>query len=241
MQPKGDRTVTDTPAPKRRRDAQATRARILKAAVVEFARHGFAGARGDRVAVRARSSERMVYYYFGSKGGLFRAALESVYTALRDAERSVRLDPNDPMKALHQFCRFVWSYYADHPEFISLLNTENLHQARHLRKSGVLGELVSPVVGMLSQMLADGERAGVFRRGIDPIELYVSIAGLGYFCLSNRHTLSMVLGRDVAAPAALHRYWDEAARMVVQYVSADDSPPIDGKTAAASRLLPDRL
>jgi len=202
----------------RRRDAEATRTRILKAASAEFARHGFAGARGERIARRARSSERMVYYYYGSKDGLFRAALEQAYAQLRDAERSVRLDPDDPWKALEQFCRFVWRYYLEHPEFISLLNTENLYRARHLRRSARLGELVSPIAQMLSGMLADGAARGVFRGDIDETELYVAIASLGYFSLSNRHTLSAVLGRDVAERAALERYWAGALRMIAGYV-----------------------
>jgi AcrR family transcriptional regulator len=206
--------------PRRRRDAEATRARILKAAAVEFAQHGFAGGRGDRIARRARSSERMVYYYFGSKDGLFRAVLEGAYASLRDAERAVQLDPDDPARALEQFCRFVWRYYADHPGFISLLNTENLHRARNLRKSGRLDELVGPVVGLLSQLLADGQARGLFRADVDPVDLYVAIAGLGYFRLSNRHTLSAVLGRDMAEPEGLERYWVEAARMVSGYVRA---------------------
>lgn len=205
---------------KRRRDPAATRARILKAAAVEFAQHGFAGARGDRVAQRARSSERMVYYYFGSKEGLFRAVLEAAYASLRDAERAVRLDVDDPPTALEQFCHFVWRYYADHPGFISLLNTENLHRARHLRKSGRLDELVRPVVRLLSQLLADGQARGMFRADVDPVDLYVAIAGLGYFRLSNRYTLSAVLGREMADAADLERYWAESARMVSGYVRA---------------------
>lgn len=202
----------------RRRDAGATRARILKAASAEFARHGFAGARGERIAQRARSSERMLYYYFGSKDGLFRAVLEQAYSELRDAERSVRLDADDPWKALEQFCRFVWRYYVEHPEFISLLNTENLHRARHLRRSARLGELVSPIAQMLSRMLADGAAKGLFRDGIDETELYIAIASLGYFSLSNRYTLSAVLGRDVAQRDALERYWAGALRMIAGYV-----------------------
>jgi AcrR family transcriptional regulator len=108
---------------RKRRDREATRGRILKAATTEFSRFGFAGARGERIAQRARSSERMLYYYFGSKEGLFRAALEAVYSALRDAERGLRLDEQPPLEALDGFCRFVWRYYVDHPAFISLVNT----------------------------------------------------------------------------------------------------------------------
>jgi AcrR family transcriptional regulator len=204
----------------RKRDADATRARILKAATAEFARSGFAGARGDRIAARARSSERMLYYYFGSKEGLFRAALEAVYASLRDAEHALRVDLDDPSEALEQFCRFVWRYYVEHPEFISLVNTENLHHARHLRKSSRLSELVSPVIGLLEKLLARGMAAGVFRAGIDPAELYLIIAAQGYFVLSNRHTLSAVLDRDLGAPEQLDLHWREAAVLVRRYVQA---------------------
>ena len=208
------------PAPRPPPPPAAPPARRRQAAAVGFAPPGLAGGRGARIARRARSSERMVYYYFGSKEGLFRAVLEGAYASLRDAERAVQLDPDDPARALEQFCRFVWRYYADHPGFISLLNTENLHRARNLRKSGSLDELVGPVVGLLSQLLADGQARGLFRADVDPVDLYVAIAGLGYFRLSNRHTLSAVLGRDMAEPEGLERYWVEAARMVSGYVRA---------------------
>ena len=206
----------DTP---RRRDREATRARILEAAAAEFARCGFSEARGERIAERARSSERMLYYYFGSKEGLFRAVLESVYAALREAERSLRLDDQDPLAALERFCRFVWRYYVDHPEFISLLNTENLYKARHLRRSAQLGELVSPVVGLLAGLIERGERSGVFRPGLDPAQLYLSIASQGYFYLSNRHTLSAVLDRDLTSRALLESHWRESAEMIRRYVA----------------------
>ena len=201
------------------RDAQATRARILKAAVREFARHGFSGARGERVARAARSSERMVYYYFASKEGLFRAALESVYASLRDAESTVRLDEAEPLEALESFCRFVWDYYLKHPEFIGLVNTENLHQARHLRRSPQLDELVSPVVGQLGALLERGQQAGVMRAGVDPAQLYLAIASLGYFYLSNQHTLSAVLGRDLLAPGHLQAHWLAAVQMIRRFVA----------------------
>ena len=222
----------------RTRDAQATRARILKAATGEFARMGFAGARGDRIAERAQSSERMVYYYFGSKEGLFRAVLESVYAALGEAERALRLDENDPFTALQGFCRFVWRYYLDHPEFISLVNTENLHQARHLRKSAQLEQLVSPVVGQLATLLERGERAGVFRAGIDAAELYLAIASQGYFYLSNRHTLSAVLGRDLGSPALLEKHWRESAELIRRYVARAEVACVSGIVVHPDRTRP---
>ncbi|GAB4476521.1 MAG: TetR/AcrR family transcriptional regulator [Burkholderiaceae bacterium] len=202
----------------RKRDAEATRARILAAATQEFARHGLAGARGDRIARAARASERMVYYYFGSKEGLFRAVLEAAYLSLQQAERSVHLDDLPPAQALDEFCRFVWRYYVDHPEFIGLVNTENQHRAVHLRQSPQLGELVSPVIRLLRKLLARGAAAGVFRRGIDPVELYIAIAALGYFYLSNSATLSAVLGRDLRAPEQLQAHWRTAAEVIRRYV-----------------------
>jgi AcrR family transcriptional regulator len=203
-----------------RRDAGATRARILRAATQEFARHGFGGARGDRIARRARSSERMVYYYYGSKEGLFRAVLEAAYDALGVAEQALVLDDKPPREALAHFCRFVWRWYAEHPEFIGVLTAENQLQARHLRRSSRLDVLVAPVVRMLAALLARGLREGVFRPGLDPSDLYVSIAGLGYFRVSNRHTLSAVLGRDLADPHELERHWRTCEDMVLRYVDA---------------------
>lgn len=208
------------PVVTRRRDRDATRGRVLQAAIAEFSSHGFDGARGERIAERARCSERMLYYYFGSKEGLFREALESVYAALRDAERSLRLDELPALEALESFCRFVWRYYAEHPEFLSLLNTENLHRARHLKKSSRLPELVSPVVGMLDELLQRGSSQRVFRTGLDPVGLYLAIASLGYFVLSNRHTLSTVLGHDVGKPTYLEQHWERSAELIKRYVSA---------------------
>jgi AcrR family transcriptional regulator len=205
----------------RRRDAEATRARILAAAMQEFARHGLAGARGDRVARAARSSERMVYYYFGSKEKLFRAVLEASYLSLRQAERSVHLDDLEPAQALDEFCRFVWRYYLEHPEFIGLVNTENLHRASHLKQSPQLTELVAPIVGLLQGLLARGEKRGVFRRGIDATELYIAIAALGYFYLSNSATLSAVLGRELRVAAHLDEHWRTSAEMIKRFVRAD--------------------
>jgi AcrR family transcriptional regulator len=203
------------------RDAEATRARILEAAVSEFARYGLAGARGERIAQRARSSDRMVYYYFGSKEGLYREALEHVYVSLRQAERSLDLDGLDPAAALSAFCRFVWRYYLEHPEFIGLVNAENLQRARQLHRSARLPELVSPVVELLRGLLERGERSGVFRAGIDAAELYVAIAGLGYFYLSNSYTLSAVLGRGLREPARLEAHWRTSEEMIMRFVRPD--------------------
>ncbi len=207
------------PSARKRRDASATKARILRAATAEFSKQGFAGARGDRIARKADCSERMVYYYFGSKVGLFREVLEAAYFALREAEGSLALDDVAPAEALDRFCRFVWRYYLDHPEFIGLVNTENLQQAKHLRRSGRLAELVSPILGLLERLVARGVRARVFRADVDAEELYIAIAAQGYFYLSNQHTLSAVLGRDLRSSKRLERHWQTSADLIRRFVA----------------------
>jgi len=185
------------------RDPERTRARILEAATAEFAHHGLGGARVDRIARRAGANKRMLYYYFGSKDALFLAALEESYTRIRGAERDLDLEHADPREALKRLVEFTWSYYLEHPEFLTLLNSENLHKGRHIRRSKRVRELHSTLVETLRGILRRGERAGIFRSGIDPVQLYISIAGEGYFYLCNRYTLSRIFDRDLMAPRAL--------------------------------------
>jgi len=184
------------------RDAERTRAAILAAATAEFAAHGLSGARVDRIASRARSNKRMLYYYFGGKESLYLAVLERAYEDIRTAERDLDLEHLPPQHALRELVEFTWRYFIGHPEFLSLLNTENLHRALYLKRSAKVRALHSPMVGTLEDLLARGVRDGVFRIGVDPVQLYVSIAALCYFYLSNAHTLSTIFGRDLLAPAA---------------------------------------
>jgi AcrR family transcriptional regulator len=185
------------------RDPARTRGRILEAATVEFARYGLGGARVDRIAGRAGANKRMLYYYFGSKEDLFLAALEASYARIRSAERALDLEHRDPREALRRLVDFTWRYYLEHPEFMTLLNSENLHKGRHVQRSQRVRRLHAPLVETLRAILRRGAREGLFRPGIDPVQLYISIAGEGYFYLSNRYTLSRIFDRDLMAPRAL--------------------------------------
>ena len=185
------------------RDPERTRGRILQAAKVDFARYGLGGARVDRIAAGAGANKRMLYYYFGSKDHLFLAVLEQSYAEIRSAEQGLDLEHRDPREALRRLVEFTWSYYLDHPEFITLLNSENLHKGRHVRRSRRVREMHSPLVKTLRRVLSAGERQGLFRKGIDPVQLYISVAAEGYFYLSNRYTLSGIFDRDLMAPRAL--------------------------------------
>jgi len=184
------------------RDAERTRAAILEAATEEFARHGLGGARVDRISAAAGANKRMLYYYFGDKEGLFLAVLEAAYARIRNAEQQLSLVDMPPVESIRKLIRFTWNYFLEHPEFISLLNSENLHRASHLRRSRRARRLNSPLIETLGLVLDRGGREGVFRTGVDPLQLYISIAALCYFYLSNIHTLSSIFGRDLAtAPA----------------------------------------
>jgi AcrR family transcriptional regulator len=185
------------------RDPERTKARILAAATAEFARYGLGGARVDRIAARAGANKRMLYYYFRDKDNLFLAALEARYAHIRAAERALDLEHLEPREALRRLVEFTWRYFLDHPEFLTLLNSENLHKGRHVRRSRRVPQMHSTLVETLRGVLKRGERAGVFRTGVDPVQLYISIAGEGYFYLSNRYTLAQIFKRDLMSKRAL--------------------------------------
>jgi len=186
--------------PKIKRDPEGTRRRILLAAAEEFANGGLFGARVDQIARRAETNERMLYYYFGSKEQLFTAVLEHAFTALTEAERTLDLSGLAPVEAITRLAHFVWDYYRDHPELLRLLNNENLHEARYMQQSSRIREMMSPIVATLGTILARGEAAGLFRANIDPLRLYVTLSGMGYYIVSNRFTLAATFGRDFTEP-----------------------------------------
>lgn len=187
----------------RLRDAPATRKRILAAAKKEFAQNGFSGARVDVIAERGKVNKRMIYHYFESKDALFRHVLECVYTDMYEAAPSAELDSMEPRDALEALIRFMWNYYLDNPEFLTLVNNENLHKARHLQGSDVLGQLRQKVLTTITTLLDRGAAAGVFRPGIDPLLVLMTIAALCSFHMTNRFTISAAIQRDLMSAPAL--------------------------------------
>jgi len=181
------------------RDPARTRATILAAATEEFTAKGLKGARVDAIARRSGANKRMIYHYFGNKEGLYLAVLETAYAAIRNAEIGLNVVERDPVDGMRELIQFTWRYFIEHPEFLSLLATENLNRAFYLKKSRRIRELHSPLVGMISTLLERGAAAGAFRKGVDPVQLYISIAALGFFYFSNRYTLSTIFGRDFSA------------------------------------------
>ncbi|BEP43319.1 MULTISPECIES: TetR/AcrR family transcriptional regulator [Variovorax] len=202
----------------RSRDADRSQLAILASARDEFSARGLAGARMDSIAERAGLNKRLIYYYFGSKDDLFLAVLERVYADIREAEQRLHLEEIDPVEAIRQLVSFTWNYYLEHPEFITLLNSENLHCAAHLKRSERIQEMNSPLVQLLDTVLERGRRDDLFRAGVDPVQLYISIASLCYFYLSNNHTLSAIFGRDLRAPKAMAQRLSHMTDLVLGYV-----------------------
>jgi len=205
----------------RLRDADRSQSTILAAARDEFAEFGLGGARMDRIAERAGLNKRLIYYYFEDKEKLFQAVLEQAYRHIREEEMQLRLLDLEPATAVRRLIEFTWNYYLAHPEFMTLLNSANLHKARHLAESRRARELNSPLVETLAAVLERGRREGSFRGGVDPVQLYVSIAGLACFYLSNSHTLSAIFGRDLLAPKARSERLSHMTDVILGYLLHD--------------------
>jgi TetR/AcrR family transcriptional regulator len=185
----------------RRRNPAGTQKKLLVAARREFAKNGLAGARVDEIAARAGVNKQLVYHYFGDKDALYLSVLEWVYDEIRTQERKLNLEGLPPEQAIKKLIESSFDHLALHPDFILLLNDENRNGARHVRGSMKLEDMHSPLVSMVSKILAEGTRNGTFRRGINPVHLYISIAGLSYFFFSNTPTLSAIFGKDLSSAA----------------------------------------
>jgi len=208
------------PAGVRELSAQATRDGILRAAIKIFAKHGYSGGSVEKISKAANSYDRMIYYYFGNKEGLFVAVLEEIYRRFNEAEAGLDLDIERPVESLAEVIRFAFTYYQKHPEFITLLNSENLHRGRHIGKSLRAREYSSPAIGTIDQLLRSGVTKGVFRADVSARDLYVLIAAAGYFYQSNRFTLSAFLGENLEAPAAF-AHWEAFVKdIVIRAISA---------------------
>jgi TetR/AcrR family transcriptional regulator len=204
----------------RKRDPERTSAAILAAAVLEFSQKGYEGARVEAIARRAGINKRMLYHYFGSKGGLYLAVLEGRYAAIRSAEQLLDLTHRDPVEGMKSLIAFTWNYFLEHPEFLAILAAENQQKARFLKQSDRIVQLNSPLIDAIRQVLGRGVETRAFKPGIDPVDLYISIAALGAFYLSNRWTLSTIFRRDLASDAALEAWGKHISDMVLASLMA---------------------
>lgn len=211
------------PKPKSR-NPERTKERILAAARAEFCAHGFGGARVDAIAERAGANKRLLYHYFGNKEDLYRAVLHDAYVEIRRGERKLNLEALSPDEAMDRLVRFTFRHFLANPWFTSLLSTENLQGAVFLKSLPDIPELHSPLVGEIAQILEKGRALGIFRDGVDPVQLYISIAALGYFYVSNMKTLSVIFERDLGATSMIQDREAEAVQMVLRYLWKPEAP-----------------
>lgn len=207
-----------TAAAPRPRDAERTKAAILKAARDEFCTNGFNGARVDAIAARAKANKRLLYHYFGNKEALYLAVLLDAYQEIRRGERELRIGQYDPVEAVDRIIRFTFRHFLANPWFPRLLSVENLQNAKFVRQIGNVEEIRSPIVGELREIIARGHASGVFRTDVDPMQLYISIISLCYFYVSNMQTLSVVFGRDLGEFALIQEREAQAVQMVLDYL-----------------------
>ncbi len=184
-------------------DPEGVKRDILAVARKEFSRKGFSGARVDQIAAATRTSKRMIYYYFGDKERLYIAVLEDVYGGIRELEKTLELDGLDPIQALTTLVAFTFDYQNANVDFVRLIMNENIHDAAHLKRSRVIQKMNAGAIDGLARIITRGQKAGVFRKPLDPIGLHMTISALSFFNVSNRATFSAIFKTDMETPAAL--------------------------------------
>jgi AcrR family transcriptional regulator len=203
-------------------EAERTIADIIAIATAEFAEKGLAGARIDEIAERTRTSKRMIYYYFKSKEGLYLAVLEEAYRSIRAIEATLDLEHLAPREALRALVGFTFDYQRANPDFIRLVMNENMHRAEYLKKSPHMRALNAPAIDALRDIYRRGLAGGVFRKGLDPLDLHTSISALAFFNVSNQHTFSLIFDCDLSSEKRVAQRRRNVEEMVLRYVLKDD-------------------
>ena len=197
----------------------ANRARIVKAAIDEFASRGFKGASMDAIAARTHTTRAMINYYFGGKEKLYIAVLEQVYGEIREAEGGLDLDHLPPEDAVRRIVEFTYHYYVEHEGFVRLVVAENQARGRHLRKSRMMRTLNRPIIDRLARVIERGQAAGRFRPGVDPVEVHKAIAALGMFNVTNQYTFGAIFQREMGAKGELVRRCEMVNDLILSYLT----------------------
>lgn len=209
---------TGTTAMRKPKAPEANRARILAAAIAEFASRGFKGASMDAIAARTSTTRALINYYFGSKDKLYLEVLEHVYAEIRDAERELELDHLPPLEAIRRIVEFTYIYYVEHEYFVRLVVAENQAKGRHMKRSAALRTVNRPIVDTLSGVLARGQADGLFRLDVDPIDAHMAIAALGMFNVTNQYTFGTIFQRTMGAKGDVSHRCRIVSDMVLRWL-----------------------
>lgn len=207
-----------------RRDPEGVRNDILTTASEVFAESGLSGARVDEIAARTRTSKRMIYYYFGDKDGLYKACLEAAYAKVREGEGALDLSGLSPDAALARIVAFTFDHHRQSPDFIRLVMIENIHEANYLTSSDLIQTKNNAAIEKLSTIIQRGQRLGIFRDDLDPVELHWHISALSFFNVSNRPTFSALFGSALYSEAGQASLRDQAVEMILRYVQKPKEP-----------------
>jgi AcrR family transcriptional regulator len=205
-------------------DAERTRLDIIEAARAEFVEKGLAGASVNEIAARTRTTKPMIYYYFGSKEKLYAAVMEEAYGGMRDVEQGLQLEHLPPVEAMRKLVEVTFDYHAANPGFTRLISTENIHGARHIAGSPGIAKRNSAIIEIIRTLLARGAKDGVFRKGVDPIDLHLLISSFSFYRVSNRHTWGAIFGRDLQAPAHVAAQRRMIVEAVLSYLQPSNGP-----------------
>jgi AcrR family transcriptional regulator len=207
-----------TPEKTRKPDATRTRQDILDVARAEFTEHGLTGARVDAIAEKTRTTKRMIYYYFGSKEGLYAAVLEQAYAGIRSAEAQLDLTTQDPETALRHLIEFTFDYHDSHPDFVRLVAVENINQGQFLPRMEKIQDVNANALETLAAILEKGRAQGIFRNDATPVEIHLMISGLCFHRVSNRYTFGTIFNIDLTDPEIGKRHRKMVADAVLLYV-----------------------
>ncbi len=203
----------------RQRDAEHTRQDILDVATAEFAERGYSGGRVDEIAARTRTTKRMIYYYFGSKEGLWIAVLERAYAGIRAAEQRLGVEHLEPLEAMRRLAELTFDHHEAHPDFIRLVSIENIHNAVHLRRSESITRLNMPAIDVIREILERGRGVGAFRTDVDAVDVHMMISAFCFFRVANRGTFSALFDRDLLDPRLRDRHRRMLGDLVVSYLT----------------------
>jgi AcrR family transcriptional regulator len=204
----------------RTRDAERTRAEIIRVATGEFADKGYAGARVDEIAAKMSATKRMIYYYFGNKERLYVEVLEHAYAGIRAIEQQLDVEHLDPVDAIRKLAELTFDHHESHPDFIRLVSIENIHRAEHISRSTALSGLANPALDVLARILERGRVAGVFRGGVDPLDIHMVISSFCVFRIANRYTFNAIFNRDMLDPARREQHRRLLGDLVLEYLTA---------------------
>lgn len=215
---KGGRKV-----PTRQQDPEGTRQNIIEVASQEFALNGLSGARIDEIAAKTRASKRMIYYYFGDKEGLYLSALESAYAQVREGEAQLDIAGLSPVEGLKRLVEFTFEHHHQHEDFIRMVMIENIHHGQYLERSNVVRDLNVTAIAHIRDIYERGLTEGIFRTGLDPLEIHWQISALCFFNVSNRATFSHLFGRDFGAEAMQEKLRANTVDMVLRFVAKPEA------------------